>query len=237
MSNYLLGGIEFKTKAAIGEHARAILHATPTGSTLGMGDFMFMCDLLDMHEDAVQKIGCGVYSISVEQDLLNYNSRGFWLHRNDGTETDFSYLKCLSRPSNRSKVLAAMREIVMPFCMAYRSRYFSTYANSSGYAPCEVSGVLLSVIDAHVDHAWPWEFKSIVAAFVKDRHLNIETTPIKPTTDGSVRNELLDEQMAEDFYQYHAGKAILRVVAKQLNTGAIKDNPELYGKAEPQPWF
>ena len=64
--------------------------------------------LLKKHPKAKEKIGCGVQEIFMRREFTDvYDKRGnhqgvleicsFFLRRIDGTETDFSYLKCFNR--------------------------------------------------------------------------------------------------------------------------------------------
>ncbi|GAQ80548.1 hypothetical protein KFL_000560370 [Klebsormidium nitens] len=57
-------------------------------------DFV-MQEILTYHPNATAKIGCGVEAITVDFSMQSRANRCFHVIRNDGSQEDFSYLKCL----------------------------------------------------------------------------------------------------------------------------------------------
>jgi hypothetical protein len=81
------------SKAELKRRASAILNSHKRWDRLTDDENAFMSELLAMHPNAVEKAGPGVQNIFIGRDAYGRNC--FWIKRVDGTETDFSYLRCI----------------------------------------------------------------------------------------------------------------------------------------------
>lgn len=181
-----LAGTTYPTKKAAAERVQQILRG-PTRDLSGE-EHAIVGDLLMRHPEAALKVGPGVARLFVapapEDAPGGWNC--FYVERLDGSITDFSYQRCLTPPTHRQDVLAAMR--------------------------CEVAGQV-SVAKArrvgeHMDHRVP--FVELAEGFVKANALQWDEIVVSPTTDNTWTSRLVDRQLAGRWQDYHERCAGLR---------------------------
>lgn len=109
-------------------------------------------------------------------------TRGFVVHRVDGSSTDFSYYSCITPPDNTALVRKAMRRTVTDRITEFKRA-------SAARAPlgCAVTGEALSWDGAHVDHASP-VFIALVAQRVE---VSLVDDLGDSEAEGTVRFELV----------------------------------------------
>lgn len=90
---YRVGGLDFHTKKAVTEHARAVLHRWPPKLPIFGPDELFVRDLLVHHPRAEEKIGPGISGVFI--GLGEYGNHQFNIRRVDGTEDNFSIKQCV----------------------------------------------------------------------------------------------------------------------------------------------
>lgn len=88
----IVAGLTFRTKKALEEKLKAILHAAVPGVELDEPDHSFLLCVLFRHPEAVKKIGPGVRAFRVTTS--KYKNRCFEAVRVDGTTAEFSYVRC-----------------------------------------------------------------------------------------------------------------------------------------------
>src|SRR5438552_722209 len=142
-----IGGETFKTKKDLLERIRRVLYDYEEGQTLNTPDFTFMLDVLRLHPNVAQKIGCGAASMHVKENPVYPSKHGFWLVRTDGTGTDFSFMECLSPSSNKKKTLSAFRSAIEPYTFQFKQKFFDNA--SDGTAVCEYTDELITFLNAH----------------------------------------------------------------------------------------
>jgi Protein of unknown function (DUF3223) len=73
---------------------RSMLHRYSLGDHVSDADGMELRALLALHDERVEKIGCGIdhFEVNLPPDQPG---RCFWIVRNDGTKVDFSFVHCL----------------------------------------------------------------------------------------------------------------------------------------------
>jgi hypothetical protein len=200
---YVLGGQTFKTKAQVTAACRDMLYArVPI-------DHAFLLDLLSLHQESDQKIGCGVQRFFTAPD--GYGGIGFWLERVDGSKTDWSFLKCLTPPTHRQEVLAGLR-----YAVADQVLWFRDQALIRG-AVCVITGVPVTARTVHIDHKPPKTFAALVEQFLKEQGIDFDRIAVKPTADGSTVTELADPTLAEAWAVFHAQEAELQLTSAQAN--------------------
>jgi hypothetical protein len=88
-----IGTRTFDTQAAAVEFIREVLYKHPLLAPIDCADHAFLLELLSKHPQAAEKIGVGVKYFTVE------NAKGgtqcFYITRIDGSQSDFSFMKCL----------------------------------------------------------------------------------------------------------------------------------------------
>lgn len=134
---YIVNGEYFKTKAELKDRVKSILWTYLEGQDLAQDDFEFVLDLLSNHPRSDIKIGAGVLRIFVKQNPVYTHTRSFYLERVDGSQTDFSYIECISPASRRKKFFMACRVLIEPFMMDFKQRFFDEHG---GVATCEFTG-------------------------------------------------------------------------------------------------
>jgi hypothetical protein len=199
----VLGGQTFKTKTQVTAACRDMLYGRASI------DHAFLLDLLSLHQESDQKIGCGVQRFFTAPD--GYGGIGFWLERVDGSKTDWSFVKCLTPPTHRQEVLAGLRHAIGDQVLAFRGK-----ALARG-AVCAITGVPVTVRTAHVDHKPPKTFAALVEAFLKEQHLDFDDIAVESTADGSTVTELFDPAVVEAWSIFHAQEAELQLTSAQAN--------------------
>ena len=94
-----LGGMEFKSRDEVVSYARQLIaegDAATDGAIPTEGQ-EFVKALLDLHDKAAEKRGDGVERIKVGRNPDFPDTSCFVVARVDGSEVDFSYLKCLEK--------------------------------------------------------------------------------------------------------------------------------------------
>ncbi len=184
MSKMKINHIEFKTKGLAQKEARRILNESELYKPLNDSDKNFMIDWFrQIHEEPQRKFGAGVKSLSIRMNYQYSKSgtRGFWITRIDGTETDISYLP---KRSQHTKVTKALRTAVQPTIDEFRMKH----------------GV---IVGAHIDHAGDWPFSRIVSEFERQIGCKVEKLKVKSHNDGDMTNYLQDENIAARFKAFH----------------------------------
>jgi hypothetical protein len=173
------------------------------------------------HDDEDSKIGVGVDFLEVR---TNYGSggptRGFWVHRIDGTTTDFSFpwaIRGVPKPQSQ-EFADACRAAVDQELKAAKRRFFDTHADADGFVPCELTNAPMSLDTSHVDHAHP-SFGALVITFRAARgwHQDIPAGTLTKPSDNQLTTTFIDPAVTEAFRAFHRGAATLRVIAPGAN--------------------
>jgi hypothetical protein len=206
----------FELKKDAEEACRRFLYKYEPGSVVDeFADELFLLDLLYLHPDKDAKIGCGIERFEVRQNPKFPRQRSLYLVRNDGTETDFSFVKCLRPPTHRQMVLEAMRQEVFPQVFNFSESAYTSVLE----VPCAITGVMLPRGTAHVDHSAP-TFVELAEEFVAQR--NGWDAFMLARADGSIGVQLADPEQAQAWRDYHREKARLRMVSIQANLSLLR---------------
>jgi hypothetical protein len=217
---YIVSGEYFKTKGELQERVKGILWTYLEGQSLPDNDFEFMLDLLSNHPRADIKIGCGVARIFTKKNPIYTHTRAFYLERTDGSQTDFSYIECITPASKRKKFFRACRALLEPSMMTFKQRFFD---ERGGVATCEFTGQPIQFIGSHVDHVPPKTFDTLLNEFIELYQIDPETITLKDELlDNKYQDELADEALAELWVNWHNERASLRVVSRLANLSHVK---------------
>jgi len=117
------------------------------------------------------KIGAGVKEFSTRKAM--YNTRSFEIRRVDGSTTDFSVKPCLDgkAPSAFAETLRALRTEVVEDIKQMKWEFFRASTHPDGKTPCALTGRLLSLEEAMIDHAPPKTFKALAERFLEDNRI------------------------------------------------------------------
>lgn len=183
---YNVAGVGYPTKEAIRKRASALLRKKP----LEEDDVAFLKGLLEWHPESDIKIGCGVERFYVKR--TEYGTDGFVLVRTDATETDFSFMKCVTPPTHRSDVRAAMRNHIQEFSIRFRDAAF----RGRDRVTCAITGELVSNEDSVVAYLAPKTFIELADEFIAAEGLTYDNVKVEPTKDGVTFWGLDDKALA-----------------------------------------
>ena len=142
-----------------------------TGRVSDPGDHADLVALIERYDPILAEVGepakgCG--QIDQFERRLNtgtgWNNSGFWVVRQDGSAADFSYIwAAKGLPGDRSKdFYGACREAVALDLVLAKKHAFAEHGDAHRLVAYELTGVMVSVDDAHLDHAWS-NFSHIVS--------------------------------------------------------------------------
>lgn len=85
-----------------------------------------ICDLVNYHPKAQEKIGVGIKEIWVERNGPLLFGNCFIITRLDGSRCNFGYKYCAGKglPTHAQRVREAMRNAIRPYIMDYKEKYF-----------------------------------------------------------------------------------------------------------------
>jgi hypothetical protein len=200
-------------KKAARELCRDIAANVPDGPVAGqLGEFL--AALLRRHPDADEKIGPGIAHICVGS-VPGYRSRGFTVHRTDGTSTDFSWRACITEPSHAAQVNKAMRQAVAGQILDYKRA-----EAAAGRLRSAITGDELAPDDAEVDHFSP------SFAALADRYAEVaggyDAIGLAPSADGQI-GQRLDPDHEIIWQAYHQQAARLRILSKAEHARLSKE--------------
>jgi hypothetical protein len=184
---------------------------------IGEQDSPLLRALLERHPEAHQKIGIGIKRFFRAAAI--YGTDCFWLERDDGTRTDFSYQSCVDAKGKSlyQEFAEACKEAVQPELTAAKKKHFAQHGNADGVVRCEITGELIAYSEAHLDHKKPLTFQVIVISFVTAN--NIEITPgiLSRPSDAQFATTFLDKGIEESFRAFHRRIASLRIIKDKSN--------------------
>lgn len=220
---YTVNGETFRTQSDLVGRIREIIGRYKPGMTVDLLDAVFLHSLLSMHPEAEQKIGCGVVSFSVEDNPIypGQRSRGFRLHRTDGTSTDFSFWECIRPTPHSKKVQRAFRAAIEPDTLAFKQRHFD--ALQRGVGVCPDTGALITFTSSHVDHKAPGTFDALFSKFLDAEGLRVEDIRVVGAgIDDAYQDRLVDLDLERRWRKFHNTHAVLEVVSATANLSLRK---------------
>ena len=175
--------------------------------------FDFMMKILLNHQDAMEKIGCGVKNIFVAPSGM-YGGHNFWIRRVDDTVIDFSYLKCFAKTTLKDDYLKACRLAIDPAIIAFRDKAF----NGAETVICPIENRPITREESHVDHDEPLPFIILAKMFFEKEKLELEKIGF---TNG-VGTRFKDAELEKRWFCFHNRYARLRVISAKANQALLK---------------
>jgi len=199
-----LGQLKFDSKKAAKEFFKEILNTGEIGRILNEEETNHLTSLLNLRPRRSEKIGAGIESIEIS--LSHFNNRCFVINQVDGTQSDFSYYKCIDGDHKPFTIFSnACRQAVRLRRYEWKvSQFHSTYAK------CEISNMDIIWKKSRVKHDPSTPFAAIVQDFLNLNNIDLSTIEYDRESAQGVRFE--DQQLAIDFDQYHEEHAVLRLV-------------------------
>jgi Protein of unknown function (DUF3223) len=171
--------------------------------------------------DGPAKIGAGVDLFFRRQNRGDgYSTPGFWVRRVDGSETDFSYIAAVkgTPKSSGQEFYDACRAAVAADLKAAKRRHFAKHGDEAGRVPCELTDALVTIEEAHLDHAYP-TFGQLVLSFRAARGWQHEVPAgtVSLPADRQITSTFADPALTEAFRAFHNAAAMLRIVSATRN--------------------
>lgn len=213
----VVGSLYFENKTQLKKYASKVKDKYQIGADVSAEDTPFLKDLIQRHPYPNEKIKCGIAKFRV--DLDGYGNKQFRLVRIDGTETDFSYIRCANgytRILGIEKFMRAARLSINPQIMDYKRQYFYSCSEDGTTAPCEATGKTMGWHDADIHHVTP--FKEIAEKFLDENGIDPDAISYKMGSDNHVGIEFADLFTQTAFQQYHAKHAKLMCVLREVHT-------------------
>ncbi len=214
----VVGDREFRTKEKLTEYVQSILHGYELGDDLDKHDFDFIYTLLvDGHHDPERKIGCGVADIFVKSTGYGYgkSGRGFFIRRQDGSEVDFSYKKCITPVGPLHNFKVACRNAARPDILKFKEDYFRDNADEYGLVTCPLTQQKVPKNECDVHHEPPNTFDKIVLGWISELGINPEDVELSGYEDGSVTKNFVEDYIAQSFRIYHQAHMNLTITAPE----------------------
>jgi hypothetical protein len=209
-----IGDLNFARKSDAAEHFRQILRRYDPGVVLSELDATHVYWLLERHPEATAKIGAGVMEFSTRKAM--FDTRCFEIRRIDGSTTDFSVKPCLDgkAPSAFAETLRAMRSEVAEDIKQMKWEFFRASTHTDGKASCALTGRLLSLEEAMIDHAPPKTFKALAERFLDENRIVPNEALLTPAKDNQYTPHLADRDLAEKWRGFYRTNAAPRIVAR-----------------------
>jgi len=168
---------------------------------------------LKMHRWHKQKIGGQFFRIFVDTNK-KYNTRGFFIEREDGTRTDFSFYECIYPTKGyRSDFIKAARAAIENDIIDFRDSYFSFSYNLN----CPLCSIEMSKNNSHIDH-YPIKFRDLLNNFIILNNIEDFKKITEPENwDNILGVEITDITVKEKWIQYHKEHAKLRAICPKCN--------------------
>lgn len=215
MAEIKKGGMTFQSKEKLRNYVKYVLNNQDLDKMLEGKWLLVVDDVLKGHQDYKQKVGKGTYQIGVTTCPVNPKNKHFYILREDGSSTDFSYLKALTTPSHATDMKKALRATVKVQTMVYKEKYFNENAVGK-YCRCPETGLKITLKTSHLDH-YPVQFDEIVSDWLKLNKLKAKDVELEPTKDNEVNTYLVDKELEKSFHDYHLKVAQYRVVLDAVN--------------------
>ena len=220
-----IGSKIFSTQSSALKRFREILHSYNDGDRIDNpehhADLVGLIERYDIVlEDAGETLK-GKGQIAYFERRRNtgtvWSTPSFWIVREDGEETDFSY-KAAVKGESRGRVgdfYNACHEAVALELVLFKKRVFKEGADGDGRVACEKTGKLVTFEDASLYREQPY-FRQIVKEFraAKGWSEEIPDGVVTEPADRQTTTTFVDKAIAEEFKIYHNDRAVLRIVSK-----------------------
>jgi hypothetical protein len=217
MAKLTIGNYQFNSQAHAKDYFKALLGRYQNDQWIQGNDLEMVKALAERHPDAAVKIGCGIAGIFKARTEMPGSC--FWIHRVDGTVTNFSYTTAVAakKPSLYQRFAEACRAAVRGDVKRARDEYFRQFSDPYCRAPCQITGKLITMAESHVDHKHPATFSQIVQWYLQVSRIQISEDDLRDNEDGEIGIHFENHAHARLFQEYHNQVADLRVIRADLN--------------------
>lgn len=223
-----IGEREFKFKKEALLHYKNILNSYNFEGLLNDEHFNDLLNLLEydysFDDEKYKRLGQKIYDTidyskirDIKISKVQFNTKCFELIFDDLSTKQISYTYII----NRQKITAdstfniACRNTIIKDMNLVKRKYFENYS-IKGKVKCQETNELSKWEDLVVDHRQPNTFSIIVDRFKEVTKIDLEK--IEYFTDDNNFLLFKNEELTEQFRNYHKEKATLRVVKKECNS-------------------
>jgi len=211
------GGKNFKTKTSLTAYCKYVLNNAHLNTFLEGEWNLVLSDVLRMHACFDGKTQGQDFKIGVRKCPINPRNRQFFILREDGTDTDFSYIKAISESQDKlGRLKEALRVSIKDQTVAFKDDYFKQNQDRSGYVVCPETGLKIKLKDCHIDH-YPKQFDEIVKEWADLYDVISEEVAMRHPGDNATVWVVEDQSLMESFQQYHLENASYRIVLNKVN--------------------
>ena len=213
----IAGGKVFKNKTTLTNYCKYVLNNAKLNATLE-GDWeAVISDVLRMHESFHEKTKGQDFKIGVRSCMINPRNRQFFILREDGSNTDFSYNKAITARKKEGYIKDILRAAIKDQTVSFKEDYFVNNADSRGYVICAETGLKIKKKDAHIDH-YPMQFDEIVKEWVNMNGISSEDITLsRPKGDNNTVWDMKDDKLLSSFIDFHKSIATYRIVLNKVN--------------------
>ncbi|QNE38979.1 DUF3223 domain-containing protein [Hymenobacter sp. NBH84] len=206
---FTVANLPFNPKNKAEAYARGILYNGKANDNLTEVEFNFMYDYFQQfHHDFETKNGVGINYFT--RTLSPYGNLQFELVRIDGSQDDISFIiSNISKTNDRNDLVKALRNTIAQQIYDFRDKEF----NGRFYITCPYTNQAATLDNHHVDHETP-TFKELTDNWIQEKNITDFNGLVEPN---KLPYTLLNQNLAEDFYQYHKTHAKLRILSKRGN--------------------
>lgn len=209
----VIGAHYFSSKEAAKNFLRSIVQSYLDHEKISLpAHDAFLRTLIQLHPDASEKIGSGIDYFTIKRDDKTGRTRHFLITRIDGSFADFSWHCCIDGRNWRKETIQTLRDAVAADVIAFRNGIFDL-----GDVRCAVTGELLSVESADIDHIPPLTFVCLVEEWLALQRIKLEDIKLGPSRDLQVVYEFADQELRNSWQAFHRKKAVLRALSKTVN--------------------
>jgi hypothetical protein len=216
MAKIIAGGKIFKSKTELQKYCTLILKNEKLNKSLDGNSFEVINDVLKLHHNYSEKVGIGNYKIGIRECFINKRNRQFYIIRGNGTNTDFSFYKCISRPSKLTSIKSSLRESIKDQVIKYKEQLFIDNQDDNNNIICQETFSYIKRSNSHLDH-YPLHFDTIVYNWLKSININLSDIELLPMQDNKAAHFLKNYNLKKNFYDYHKQNAKYRIVLDKVN--------------------
>lgn len=206
----IFGTHQFRTQKAATEEARQRINQYESGEKLALDDETFFRDLFKLHDQHDEKVGVGIKHIEVRRDF--HNNRCLYILREDGSETDISWVHCIRPATKKATVAMAFRRAVKDIIVSYKKECLKRGCK------CPILKKQLTFENSHAVYIKP-SFDSLLSSFLSNNNLtydSIELTNPGPK-DEDQRGLIKDNNIKTSWVKYHERNANLELWSEEAN--------------------
>lgn len=196
------------TETKIREKLKEILNSSPVNSEVEGTDLEFVLEALKTARYYEEKTkGLPMVKV-VRKKAERYSTLCFYIYREDGTCTDFSYTKMHAKNQDRDDVLKSLRQAIDPIVSNFRKKF----------TPGMYEGEWLEdVSQADVDH-YDKTFNELAWEWIRNNGgIEVLIKKVNKTEDGDTVTFFIDERLKESFRAFHDQNTHLRFLPKSKN--------------------